>query len=144
VAVQRSVIFPGHGGQKTFAVYPLGGNVVAPAPTAPSIMAIRLTLTRSIPASFMAPAHQPSRRHTPCAPVYSPARVDIRTRWRCRRAREVRPPSRPTSRVLGSRTAYRTEEHTSELQSPDQLVCRLPLEKKNNLHEHYLAIAICV
>src|SRR5947208_12055999 len=26
----------------------------------------------------------------------------------------------------------RSEEHTSELQSPDQLVCRLLLEKKNN------------
>src|SRR5438552_12467751 len=25
----------------------------------------------------------------------------------------------------------RSEEHTSELQSPDHLVCRLPLEKKN-------------
>src|SRR5947208_13559779 len=31
------------------------------------------------------------------------------------------------------RTIYdaRSEEHTSELQSPDQLVCRLLLEKKN-------------
>src|SRR5438552_13049395 len=27
----------------------------------------------------------------------------------------------------------RSEEHTSELQSPDQLVCRLLLEKKNTL-----------
>src|SRR5258708_24477540 len=32
--------------------------------------------------------------------------------------------------------ANRSEEHTSELQSPDHLVCRLLLEKKkdNNLH----------
>src|SRR5947208_5024365 len=29
------------------------------------------------------------------------------------------------------RTARRSEEHTSELQSPDHLVCRLLLEKKN-------------
>src|SRR5258708_22107811 len=29
------------------------------------------------------------------------------------------------------RTASRSEEHTSELQSPDHLVCRLLLEKKN-------------
>src|SRR5258708_19861955 len=29
--------------------------------------------------------------------------------------------------------AVRSEEHTSELQSPDHLVCRLLLEKKNNL-----------
>src|SRR5260370_23894543 len=28
--------------------------------------------------------------------------------------------------------AARSEEHTSELQSPDHLVCRLLLEKKNN------------
>src|SRR5437763_4170931 len=28
----------------------------------------------------------------------------------------------------------RSEEHTSELQSPMYLVCRLLLEKKNNLH----------
>src|SRR5258708_24092221 len=28
--------------------------------------------------------------------------------------------------------AYRSEEHTSELQSPDHLVCRLLLEKKKN------------
>src|SRR5258708_22405290 len=32
--------------------------------------------------------------------------------------------------VLGSR--QRSEEHTSELQSPDHLVCRLLLEKKKN------------
>src|SRR5258708_17384725 len=29
------------------------------------------------------------------------------------------------------RIALRSEEHTSELQSPDHLVCRLLLEKKN-------------
>src|SRR5438552_14048803 len=37
---------------------------------------------------------------------------------------------------LGQRPAdlrYRSEEHTSELQSPDHLVCRLLLEKKNTL-----------
>src|SRR5258708_13904197 len=31
--------------------------------------------------------------------------------------------------------AHRSEEHTSELQSPDHLVCRLLLEKKKNYHE---------
>src|SRR5258708_10246661 len=30
------------------------------------------------------------------------------------------------------RASARSEEHTSELQSPDHLVCRLLLEKKNN------------
>src|SRR5258708_14780945 len=32
-------------------------------------------------------------------------------------------------KVVGTK---RSEEHTSELQSPDHLVCRLLLEKKNN------------
>src|SRR3990170_8235502 len=43
--------------------------------------------------------------------------------------------SPPTSRgpwTPGS-TGRRSEEHTSELQSPDHLVCRLLLEKKNTL-----------
>src|SRR5258708_26321550 len=31
---------------------------------------------------------------------------------------------------LGGMRAHRSEEHTSELQSPDHLVCRLLLEKK--------------
>src|SRR5258708_13812329 len=30
----------------------------------------------------------------------------------------------------------RSEEHTSELQSPDHLVCRLLLEKKKNINSH--------
>src|SRR5256885_12031798 len=34
-------------------------------------------------------------------------------------------------RVLGRCTPIRSEEHTSELQSPCNLVCRLLLEKKN-------------
>src|SRR5258708_24554487 len=32
----------------------------------------------------------------------------------------------------------RSEEHTSELQSPDHLVCRLLLEKKNNINHNQL------
>src|SRR5258708_17993475 len=32
----------------------------------------------------------------------------------------------------------RSEEHTSELQSPDHLVCRLLLEKKKNTQHHHL------
>src|SRR5258708_40296208 len=34
--------------------------------------------------------------------------------------------------ALGGSTTPRSEEHTSELQSPDHLVCRLLLEKKKN------------
>src|SRR5258708_18109728 len=39
----------------------------------------------------------------------------------------------------------RSEEHTSELQSPDHLVCRLLLEKKkqkNNTHNHNYQIEV--
>src|SRR5258708_10359082 len=36
----------------------------------------------------------------------------------------------------GIEDADRSEEHTSELQSPDHLVCRLLLEKKNNTPNH--------
>src|SRR5258708_19747597 len=31
---------------------------------------------------------------------------------------------------------FRSEEHTSELQSPDHLVCRLLLKKNNTQHTH--------
>src|SRR5437660_3192025 len=37
-----------------------------------------------------------------------------------------------TIRVAPDETYRRSEEHTSELQSRGHLVCRLPLEKKNN------------
>src|SRR3712207_7065169 len=33
----------------------------------------------------------------------------------------------------------RSEEHTSELQSRQYLVCRLLLEKKKNTHTHYIS-----
>src|SRR5205807_7137576 len=41
--------------------------------------------------------------------------------------------------MIGNQHANRSEEHTSELQSPCNLVCRLLLEKKKNrsrLHSH--------
>src|SRR5438552_4852194 len=42
-------------------------------------------------------------------------------------------PGRPAL-ALGIAAVVRSEEHTSELQSPDHLVCRLLLEKKKNLY----------
>src|SRR2546427_4682991 len=62
------------------------------------------------------------------------------------------PPPEPQEGAAGARPAaasaaraatrtYRSEEHTSELQSQSNLVCRLLLEKKNMIHhirpEHY-------
>src|SRR5258708_22262323 len=47
------------------------------------------------------------------------------------RARRAAACTRPgTGRCSGLRQCVRSEEHTSELQSPDHLVCRLLLEKK--------------
>src|SRR5690606_40617328 len=43
----------------------------------------------------------------------------------------TRPPHRPARRSR-TRTRTRSEEHTSELQSRENLVCRLLLEKKKN------------
>src|SRR5688500_19708788 len=40
-------------------------------------------------------------------------------------------PARDTERDHPTRACARSEEHTSELQSPCNLVCRLLLEKKN-------------
>src|SRR3712207_8276379 len=63
------------------------------------------------------------------------AGVKAATGWRVKRARDVarqaRAPS-PQARVAGGHGSEqrRSEEHTSELQSRQYLVCRLLLEKK--------------
>src|SRR2546430_12727138 len=43
-----------------------------------------------------------------------------------------------TAVVVGMVMSVRSEEHTSELQSQSNLVCRLLLEKKKNHHEPHL------
>src|SRR5947207_4461231 len=40
---------------------------------------------------------------------------------------------RPTQAIVKISNKYRSEEHTSELQSHSDLVCRLLLEKKNGM-----------
>src|SRR5258708_24267566 len=47
------------------------------------------------------------------------------------RAKEQRRNRVPLDKIKEDRQ-FRSEEHTSELQSPDHLVCRLLLEKKKN------------
>src|SRR5947208_15418680 len=42
----------------------------------------------------------------------------------------------PKKRTIQEQSARRSEEHTSELQSPDHLVCRLLLEKKKTKTMH--------
>src|SRR5690348_18121833 len=50
------------------------------------------------------------------------------------------PPTRPRTATItnGTRNQVRSEEHTSELQSPVHLVCRLLLEKKKeDVDQHH-------
>src|SRR5258708_30961852 len=71
------------------------------------------------------------------APVPRSACPADKVRWRehsrahvRRHRRSVEQTWRPS--LHGDRIRARSEEHTSELQSPDHLVCRLLLEKKKN------------
>src|SRR5258708_9385721 len=55
-----------------------------------------------------------------------------RAQFRLRLAQRHRDPALLARQQRGIAVALRSEEHTSELQSPDHLVCRLLLEKKKN------------
>src|SRR5258708_13757274 len=58
--------------------------------------------------------------------------------WPARRLASSFPPGSASARPMISRS----EEHTSELQSPDHLVCRLLLEKKKTISP--LFVVSCV
>src|SRR3712207_8875720 len=70
--------------------------------------------------------HDDAERH---AQAEEPAGGDERQEGRADGARH-RPARRP-DRPVGEQAESRSEEHTSELQSRQYLVCRLLLEKKN-------------
>src|SRR5690606_41928692 len=59
-------------------------------------------------------------------------RAGVRQRRRLRRAGGVRRRRHPASHPRVGVRPRRSEEHTSELQSRENLVCRLLLEKKKN------------
>src|SRR5207244_10793546 len=59
-------------------------------------------------------------------PIYDAGRVAARRDVRRRSGGRHRVPENARERGI----LWRSEEHTSELQSPDHLVCRLLLEKK--------------
>src|SRR5437762_10756537 len=65
----------------------------------------------------------------PYTTLFRSLRPDPR-RSAARRAARRRPALRPVRAQTGRRPGARSEEHTSELQSPMYLVCRLLLEKK--------------
>src|SRR5436309_11287639 len=52
-----------------------------------------------------------------------------------------RPSQRPELQRLGPQGTHRSEEHTSELQSRENLVCRLLLEKKKKKQLYILTYA---
>src|SRR5256885_8188127 len=85
-------------------------------------------MIRRPPRSTLFPYTTLFRSERPRAPLYRPReREDPRDLglWRRRRGDAAYRPEI-------SRSANRSEEHTSELQSPCNLVCRLLLEKKKN------------
>src|SRR3712207_6948916 len=67
------------------------------------------------------PSHRMRPRSARSSPTMARMRLDLPT------------PLRPRTQVMrpGSASSDRSEEHTSELQSRQYLVCRLLLEKKN-------------
>src|SRR5258708_32029294 len=88
--------------------------------------ALPISRERQCPASPARPAGSQSPRGNAGnahAPVRRPPACPGRTGPRCRR--------KP-----GVLRKGRSEEHTSELQSPDHLVCRLLLEKKKKKYKH--------
>src|SRR5258708_8944494 len=60
---------------------------------------------------------------------------------RCRSSRPFAT-TRATASDSASRPSVRSEEHTSELQSPDHLVCRLLLEKKKTNNDFSLSCSL--
>src|SRR5205807_9530694 len=102
------------------------------------------TLTRPPPTPY--PPFFPTRRSSDLSISSAPTASNIGpspSPWRCRKARPAASSGRnrsqstpfgitrcPARRMNGVDCDLRSEEHTSELQSPCNLVCRLLLEKK--------------
>src|SRR5205807_4545252 len=80
-------------------------------------------------------ARREARPHEPAA-----ARAALRSRRLPQRGDLLRPrhAGAPVHAVRRRARARRSEEHTSELQSPCNLVCRLLLEKKNDIQSTQL------
>src|SRR5258708_25292907 len=90
---------------------------------------------RLIHAAALYAAHTPIvARRTPCtAALRGSHRPESSTFTSQRCARAIL--DLPLRSLQSSSRSIRSEEHTSELQSPDHLVCRLLLEKKKKTHK---------
>src|SRR5262249_61814183 len=62
--------------------------------------------------------------------IYTLSLHDALPIWACDRSTTARPPPLRNETIRAARYSLRSEEHTSELQSLTNLVCRLLLEKK--------------
>src|SRR5688500_19619802 len=100
-----------------------------------SICIYLLLMIRPPPSSPLFPYTTLFRSHPPELPCRHPWRAPGRPRDRS--SRHVRATA---TAMCGCRRSPRSEEHTSELQSPCNLVCRLLLEKKN-IHKEQHAIS---
>src|SRR5207248_11629029 len=96
-----------------------------PNPFSPSFSLYTHTATTDTSTLSLHDALPISRRFRPRLPPHPPRRA-------ARRARPAAPPDarRASPCSTGPCRPARSEEHTSELQSPYDLVCRLLLEKK--------------
>src|SRR5258708_27410098 len=81
-------------------------------------------MIRRPPRSKLFPYTPLFRSHVPLHPKFAASRS--RSRSKCENS-----PFQP-ARLRNGLFSHRSEEHTSELQSPDHLVCRLLLEKKKD------------
>src|SRR3712207_7416706 len=91
-----------------------------------------LSLHDALPISSTRPSYI---RATPAAETSWPREASILSAGPLR----ARPPTMGLTASLGAREEARSEEHTSELQSRQYLVCRLLLEKKKKKnHNHYI------
>src|SRR3712207_8581362 len=76
----------------------------------------------------------------PPRPPAAPAAAEADPRPVAQAARRPRPADVSPKTCAAGRAAARSEEHTSELQSRQYLVCRLLLEKKKNYTDIHIAL----
>src|SRR5258708_24164451 len=94
----------------------------------------RATSSRNVSTPRQKLSTSPGRASRGCSSVQYSARFSARRRTASRcHAAKVRVPAARRCATM-SPNSLRSEEHTSELQSPDHLVCRLLLEKKKIIY----------
>src|SRR5438552_4630243 len=99
------------------------GDVLGALPGALAAAGVEVTLCL--------PAYRSVLRRLPSAEATLRLLVPVASRMEPAEIVPVPGPTVPTVLVRADRY-FRSEEHTSELQSPDHLVCRLLLEKKKH------------